>query len=194
MREGWYPIAACDDLPAAHIYQTQLCDEPLAVWRAADGHVNVWQDRCPHRGVRFSIGTVHANELRCRYHAWRFGSGSGACTFVPAHPDRKPADAIRATAYPSVERAGLVWTRLAGDQAAPPVLLPSTVPMRAMPVNRAEDAVVAAISAAEMPGVHLFVQPVSAGRTVIRGLAEDAALLGEHDDALERLRRTLESA
>lgn len=194
VREGWHPIAASSDLPAGHVYRSQLCDEPLAVWRAPDGLVNVWEDRCPHRGVRLSIGSVHGDELRCQYHAWRFRSGSGACTAIPAHPTRKPASAIKVKRYPAVERDGLVWTKVAGDQQEPPILLHAAAVLRAIPVNCADEAVLAAIEAAPLPGVRLFVQPVSAQRAVIRGTADDAGLLLEHDIALERLRRTLERA
>lgn len=194
VREGWYPIGASSDLPVGHVYRGQLCDVPLAVWRAPNGAVNVWEDRCPHRGVRFSIGSVHGDELRCQYHAWRFRSGSGACTAIPAHPTRKPAPAIRATLYPGIERDGLVWSKLAGDQTEPPTLPQAAVVLRAIPVNCPEATILAAIERLPMPGVRLLVQPVSAARAVIRGVAEDADQLAECDAALERLRRALEKA
>ncbi|WP_156840285.1 Rieske (2Fe-2S) protein [Novosphingobium aquimarinum] len=194
VREGWHPIAASDDLPAGHIYAAQLCDVPLAVWRGQDGTVNVWEDRCPHRGVRFTIGSIHGDELRCQYHAWRFRSGSGACSAIPAHPTRKPSSAIRATLFPGVERDGLVWTKLAGDQDAPPQLDYAGAVLRAIAVNCTAQAIEIAIARAPLPGVRLFVQPVSFARAVIRGLAEDVSRLAEHDAALERLRRGLERA
>ncbi len=192
---GWHPIAASDDVPPGHVYQTRLDDLPLAVWRAGDGRVNVWEDRCPHRGVRFSIGTALGDELRCQYHAWRFASGSGACTFIPAHPERRPAAAIRATAFPAAERDGLIWTRSGGDGEGEPPAADSAGPvLRAMPVNRPAAAVAAAIAAAPPAGARLFVQPVAAGRSVIRGVADDGRPLALHDAALERLRRALEAA
>lgn len=190
---GWHPIAASDDVPPGHVYQTRLRDLPLAVWRAGDGRVNVWEDRCPHRGVRFSIGTALGHELRCQYHAWRFASGSGACTFIPAHPDRKPAAAIRATTLPAAERAGLIWTWSGGGKSEPPAVDAAGPVVRALPVNRPAAMVEAAIAAAPPPGVRLFVQPVAAGRAVIRGVADDGRPLVEHDAALERLRRMLEA-
>ena len=59
----WYPIASSDDLPFRHVYQGQLLGRELAVWRADDGNVNVWENRCLHRGVRLSIG-IHVSAPR----------------------------------------------------------------------------------------------------------------------------------
>ncbi len=230
----WYPVAASDDLPPRHVYQTMLGGHPLAIWRASDGLVNIWEDRCPHRGVRFSIGIVQDDELRCQYHAWRFASGTGACTHIPAQPDKKPAAAIRATPWPMAERDGLVWSGVAPD-GEPPVIGGGAV-LRAMPVNRDAGTVERALvqhpplqgegnrpkgggggarlgnTLAAAPLHHaahgppprygeefrvaaprLSVQPVDAGRCIIRGVG-DREMLHQIDAALESLRRTLEAA
>ena len=133
------------------------------------------------------------DELRCQYHAWRFASGSGACTHIPAHPDLTPPDTIRATVFPTVEHAGLVWTRLDDTEGQPPAVSAGVV-LRAMPVNRPAAVVEAALAAVEMAGVSLFVQPVAPDRSVIRGVARDPGSLAGHDAALERLQRALEAA
>ncbi|MBB5685718.1 Rieske (2Fe-2S) protein [Sphingobium boeckii] len=191
---GWHPVAASSDLPTGHVYQTQLEGQALAVWRSAEGEVNVWEDRCPHRGVRFSIGVAVGNELQCQYHAWRFASGSGACTHIPAHPTQKPAAVIRATIFPVIERGGLVWTRVAEDHSEGTVpLVRDGVVMRALPVNRPAATVEAALLAAELTGATFFVQPLAEGQSVIRGIARDEASLRTLDSALERLRRQLEA-
>lgn len=183
----WYPVAASDDLPYGHVYQTMLGGQGLAIWRASAGQVNIWEDRCPHRGVRFSIGSVRDDELRCQYHAWRFASGSGACTFIPARPDARPAAAIRARAWPAAERGGLVWTGLA-PEGVPPAPAEGAV-LRAVPVNRDAAAVAEALSG--LTGGDSYVQPVTARRSVIRGIAPPE-MLRTLDAALERLRRELE--
>ena len=185
----WYPVAASDDLPCGHVYQTMLGGHPLAIWRASNGTVNIWEDRCPHRGVRFSIGIVQDDELRCQYHAWRFASGSGACTFIPAQPKARPASAIRAKVWPAAETGGLVWTGLVPEGAPP--LPDAGDALRAIAVNRNATAVEAALASIE--AVHLIVQPVASNRCVIRGVVP-AGDLSAVDAALERLRRALEAA
>jgi phenylpropionate dioxygenase-like ring-hydroxylating dioxygenase large terminal subunit len=185
----WYPVAGSEDLPPGHVYQTRLGGHPLAIWRAASGTVNIWEDRCPHRGVRFSIGYAAGEELRCQYHAWRFASGSGACTFIPAQPEAKPAAAIRARTWPVMEHGGLVWTGLSpeGEPATPG----DGAVLRAIPVNR--DAAEVEPALETIGGATFFIHPIDAKRCVIRGLATPDRL-GAIDAALERLRLTLESA
>lgn len=95
-----------------HVAQTQLLGQEIALWRSDAGAVNAWENRCPHRGVRLSIGFNTGGELRCQYHGWRFASGSGQCTFIPAHPTQKPASGMRAGVYAAVERCHLVWVSL----------------------------------------------------------------------------------
>jgi phenylpropionate dioxygenase-like ring-hydroxylating dioxygenase large terminal subunit len=185
----WYPVAASHDLPYGHVYQTMLDGSPLAIWRASDGTVNIWEDRCPHRGVRFSIGIVRDDVLHCQYHAWRFASGSGACTFIPAQPRAKPPAAIHARVWPVAEGDGLVWTGVAPD-GAPPALGTGEI-LRAIPVDRAAADMVEAVAA--FPDARFVVQPVAADRCVVRGIA-DTNMMHVIDAALERLRFECESA
>ena len=98
-----------------HVVHTALLGQELAVWRADDGTVNAWENRCPHRGVRLSIGTNLGHALKCRYHGWTYESGSARCIAIPCHPRLTPAAAIRVRAYPCAERQGLVWVRLEGE-------------------------------------------------------------------------------
>ena len=98
-----------------HIVHTALLGQELAVWRADDGTVNAWENRCPHRGVRLSVGTNLGHALKCRYHGWTYESGSARCIAIPCHPRLTPAAAIRVRAYPRMERRGHVWVRLAEE-------------------------------------------------------------------------------
>ena len=105
----WYPIASSSDLPKRHVYHAQLLGREFAVWRADDGNVNVWENRCLHRGVRLSIGVNEGGELKCQYHGWRYANRTAGCTYIPAHPADAPARTIRNNSYPSVEKYGLIW-------------------------------------------------------------------------------------
>jgi len=106
----WHPIASSDDVQYRHVFQGQLLGREFAVWRADDDFVNVWENRCLHRGVRLSIGQNEGLELRCRYHGWRYASRSAGCTYIPAHPADAPARTICNRTFPSVERYGLIWS------------------------------------------------------------------------------------
>ncbi len=106
----WHPIAAGSDLPSRHVFHGQLEGRELAVWRADDGYVNVWENRCLHRGVRLSIGINDGRELKCQYHGWRYSNRTAGCTYIPAHPADAPARTITNRTFPAAERYGLVWS------------------------------------------------------------------------------------
>ena len=111
----WFPVCRGEEAAPRHIVHTALLGQELAVWRADDGTVNAWENRCPHRGVRLSVGTNLGDRLKCRYHGWTYASGSGQCVERPAHPGEKPPSLVRARRFPCVEVDGYVWVRLAGE-------------------------------------------------------------------------------
>ena len=117
----WFPIARVEEVVARHVFQAQLLGQELAIWRDDAGAVNAWENRCPHRGVRLSIGMNTGTELRCQYHGWRYSTNTGQCVFIPAHPDRKPASVIRAKAHGCCERYGFVWVNLCEEPARLPM-------------------------------------------------------------------------
>ncbi|WP_454740094.1 Rieske 2Fe-2S domain-containing protein [Cupriavidus necator] len=118
----WYPIASASDLPSRHVYQTSLAGQELAVWRDDNGLVNAWENRCPHRGLRLTLGVNLGHELRCQYHGWTYETGSGGCTFVPAHREAiEPSSACVAT-FAVREKDGLVWASLGTPVVEPEAL------------------------------------------------------------------------
>jgi nitrite reductase/ring-hydroxylating ferredoxin subunit len=117
----WFPIVRTEEVVPRHVLQAQLLGQELAIWRDDAGIINAWANRCPHRGVRLSIGVNTGTELRCQYHGWRYSSNTGQCTFIPAHPDGKPASVIRATAYGCTEQYGFVWVNLSEERARLPL-------------------------------------------------------------------------
>ena len=102
----WFPVCRGEEAAPRHIVHTALLGQELAVWRADDGTVNAWENRCPHRGVRLSVGTNLGDRLKCRYHGWTYASGSGQCVERPAHPGEKPPSLVRACRFPCAEVDG----------------------------------------------------------------------------------------
>ncbi len=193
----WYPIAASHDLPYRHVFHGQLLGREFAVWRADDDNINIWENRCLHRGVRLSIGINDGRELKCQYHGWRYANRTAGCTYIPAHPADAPARTITNRTYPVLERHGLVWTTLEAQTRPPEGLLREDRPLlalRGMPVNapaarvvphlwtyRLQAGDVVDVEAADEAWVVLkaaagrmafFVQPVDSNRCVIRGVLE----------------------
>ena len=189
-----------------HVAQTQLLGQEIALWRSDAGAVNAWENRCPHRGVRLSIGFNTGGELRCQYHGWRFATGSGQCTFIPAHPTQKPASGVRAGVYAAVERCHLVWVSLdpLADASGPSMAESAQdTTLRSMFVNAPADTVGGALlqgyrvdaattasviatdaftfsagthATAGISAVTFLLQPVTPTQTIIHGLLQPDAL------------------
>lgn len=234
-KTNWHPIAASDDLPFRHVFHAQLLGRELAVWRADDDHVNVWENRCLHRGVRLSIGINDGRELKCQYHGWRYQNRTAGCTYIPAHPADAPARTIANRTFKAVERYGLVWSAEEPLGETPDLVEfegRQNFALRAIPVNAPAALVLEALShyhcqptnalggtdavcSADRVGefsitvrathgvsqtvVAFFVQPVDSGRSVIRGVLDNApaqdhqiAVLRHHNERLSKLRDLVE--
>ena len=133
-----HPVASLADLAPRHVFKARLLGQELAVWRADDGYINVWADRCMHRGVRLSVGINDGAELACQYHGWRYSNRTGNCAYIPAHPADAPARTLCLPVFRSEERYGLVWSGGSAD-AEPPAIAPlldcEPFVLRALPVN-----------------------------------------------------------
>ena len=139
-----HPVAAGADLVPRHVVRSRLFGSELAIWRADDGFINVWEDRCIHRGMRLSAGVNDGAELVCQYHGWRYSNRSGNCTYIPAHPGEAPAGALQVPTFACAERYGLVWSGSSPDFEPPtvPALEGSEVlVLRSLPVNAPADLV-----------------------------------------------------
>ncbi|HEY0341451.1 MAG TPA: Rieske (2Fe-2S) protein [Steroidobacteraceae bacterium] len=210
----WFPVARGAELEPRHIAQAQLLGREIALWRSDAGAVNAWENRCPHRGVRLSIGYNTGSEVRCQYHGWRFAAGSGQCTLIPAHPTQKPASSIRVGVYAAVERYHLVWVSLdaqagVADEPTASELGLNGVPegredmtLRGVFVNASAEVVSGALLKRYRADEATFVlQPVSDGQTVIHGLlppdafaADRLSVLRHHNTRLSQIRDELEAA
>ena len=83
----WYAIFSAHELRPGRTLAGKRLGLDLVAWRDAEGALRLAVDRCPHRQVQLSPGRVVDGCLECPFHGFRF-NGAGACTSVPAHPDR----------------------------------------------------------------------------------------------------------
>ena len=200
-RRRFQPIASSTDLVPRHVFFGRIWGQELACWRADDGHVNVWENRCLHRGVRLTLGVNLGTELMCQYHGWRYANRTAGCTYIPAHPADAPARTICNRTHPVVEQGGLVWAALASDAdpATIPALPEDALVLRPLPLDvPPADVEAALVEAFAGEDIHFLVQPVDAGRAVIRGLvaprpADAMTALRQWNNRLSRLRDRLEA-
>lgn len=116
----WHPVALASDVAAIPV-AVHLLNVDVVLWRDASGVVHAWQDRCPHRGAKLSLGRVQGNTLECAYHGWIFDA-SAHCTRVPALPSFMPPASHCATQYLASEQHGMVWVSFAEPLQAVPSL------------------------------------------------------------------------
>lgn len=124
IRNTWYIAAEPAEMDAGPIARTIL-DTPVAIARTTSGHAFALEDRCPHRFVPLSLGSICGERLRCAYHGAEFDV-SGACVHVPGQ-DMPPARAA-VRSFPVIEKHGFVWIwmgdpALAGDETTVPDFL-----------------------------------------------------------------------
>jgi phenylpropionate dioxygenase-like ring-hydroxylating dioxygenase large terminal subunit len=141
----WIPIALGRDVPMGVTRAVIVDGREVVIWRGDDGVAHVWEDRCPHRGMRLSLGFVRGNALNCLYHGWQYGAGAN-CLRIPAHPDLTVPPTIRANAYASAEAGGMVWM---GGEAGDPLALPELTPVISLAVEADAPTVLAALGGAE---------------------------------------------
>src|SRR5438094_817282 len=124
MREYWIPALPSSEFPSPDSApkRMRLLGENLVMFRDTKGDVGCFAQACPHRGASLFFGRNEEAGLRCVYHGWKFDV-TGQCVDMPSEPPESNFKAkIRATAYPSVERGGIVWIYMGPPekQPAPP--------------------------------------------------------------------------
>lgn len=178
--DKWVAIGLDNQVQAGSSNPVIVGGYALAMWRAEDsrpesGPINVWEDRCVHRGMRLSHGFVRGGMLRCIYHGWGY-EADGRCTSIPAHPELTPPKTFCANVYSSETRYGIVWTNLAEEPSAP---LPDVAdkngwtPIRSIYVKRPIETVEDGIKAFDHGDCKVI--DTGSGITVIR--FEDASLM-----------------
>jgi nitrite reductase/ring-hydroxylating ferredoxin subunit len=154
METGWYPVALAEGLERGTSTGTRLFGSELVVWRDSADTSHVWEDRCPHRGMRLSFGFVRDNHIACLYHGWQYDT-SAQCRYIPAHPDLAVPGTIRVATYASVEWLGIVWAYNALDSNTPPDITfagrPPVTPVRSLHVDASAAKVFDALVLAECP-------------------------------------------
>jgi vanillate O-demethylase monooxygenase subunit len=101
----WYVAAFGDEVKDQLLART-LLGRRLVFYRASDGRVVALEDRCPHRSMPLSAGTLEQDTIVCAYHGLRFNT-EGDCIEVPSQQTCPKNVGIRV--YRSLERGAVVW-------------------------------------------------------------------------------------
>ena len=142
----WHPLSLSHSIEAGSSAGTRLMDRELVVWRDNSAVAHVWEDRCPHRGMKLSFGFVRGDHIACLYHGWQYDSG-GHCRYIPAHPALDVPKTIKVPVYPVHERNGMVWTTLSENPLSLPEDDGAVVPLRSLYLGCGVETAVAALAA-----------------------------------------------
>jgi vanillate O-demethylase monooxygenase subunit len=112
LKNCWY-VAAWDREVGETPMARTLCGVPVVLYRGASGAVAALEDRCCHRNLPLSMGTIEGEDLRCGYHGLRYDA-SGTCVEVPGQRQIPPGARVRS--FPLVSRWKMLWIWM-GDPA-----------------------------------------------------------------------------
>ena len=114
-----------------------MLGEQLIAFRNTNGEIGLLANNCPHRGASLFFGRNEEAGLRCFYHGWKFDV-DGTCLDMP-NPRydmdmpikgnrgvNEPGESdfrtrVKAIAYPTQERGGIVWAYLGPRREPPPL-------------------------------------------------------------------------
>ncbi|KAF5726287.1 protein TIC 55 chloroplastic [Tripterygium wilfordii] len=107
--EEWYPLYLTKDVPDDAPLGLTVFDKQIVLYKDANGELQCFQDRCPHRLAKLSEGQLINGRLECLYHGWQFES-SGMCVKIPQLPSNAkiPRSACAKT-YEVRDSQGVVW-------------------------------------------------------------------------------------
>lgn len=124
LMNAWYVAAWDEEVGPGALLARTLLDQPVVLFRDAQGQAHALADRCPHRFVPLSKGRLCADgqAIECAYHGLRF-AGSGQCVHNP-HGDGKIPAAAQVRRYPLVERHSCLWIWMGPAELADPAAIP----------------------------------------------------------------------
>lgn len=121
-RNHWYPTEASRNIPEGKHKAIKLLGEDILYLRRG-GKLYAIEDRCSHRGTRFSMRPItYTNDtITCWHHAFTFNLDDGRIRCILNDPDSKLVGHIGIKSYPVREVKGVVFT-FVGDMNPPPPL------------------------------------------------------------------------
>ena len=120
VHNSWYVAATSEELGRNLLPRTFL-NQPVVLFRDANGSPAALEDRCCHRNAPLSIGTLRDGCVECGYHGLLFDR-SGQCIEIPSQDHIPVGASVRS--YPTVERHRWIWIWMGDPTLADPHLIP----------------------------------------------------------------------
>jgi carbazole 1,9a-dioxygenase terminal dioxygenase component len=119
-RNHWYAARFGDDVGEGDLVPVTLLGEAVLLTRV-DGVVRAIQDRCAHRGVRFSAQPLcfQKGTVSCWYHGWTYDVTDGRLCDVLTSPQSPVIGRVSIPTYPIQEAQGLIFVYVGDGEPHP---------------------------------------------------------------------------
>ena len=124
IRNAWYVAAWTHEIEPGRIHARTIIDQPLVIYRTADGGIVALEDRCPHRFAPLSLGRLEGDALRCMYHGLKFAP-DGTCIEIPGQKLIPQSACVRR--FPLQVVGSWVWVWLGDAAQADAAKIPPTL-------------------------------------------------------------------
>lgn len=122
IKNQWYVVLRSGELKSGRLVGATRMGEKMVFWRDQAGNPVCMADRCPHRGVALSLGTLKGDTIQCPFHGFEYDS-SGQCTLVPANGRAAIVPkALKTISYPAREAHGYIYIWWGDEQQEYPEL------------------------------------------------------------------------
>ena len=121
IRNAWYVAAWTHEIEPGRIHARTIIDQPLVLYRTADGAIVALEDRCPHRFAPLSMGRLEGDALRCMYHGLKFAP-DGRCIEIPGQKLIPQSACVRR--YPLQVVGSWVWVWMGEADKADAAAIP----------------------------------------------------------------------
>jgi vanillate O-demethylase monooxygenase subunit len=109
VQNAWYVAGMSGEFERNKLHGMVIAKKPVVIWRALDGKVVAFDDRCVHKRMPMSCGKLLENgTLECSYHGFTYDS-SGKCVVIPSQTDLPIPTRAKLKPFPVVEQDGVVW-------------------------------------------------------------------------------------
>ena len=122
--DRWYVAGFSSEIQDQPIGRTFL-NQKVVLFRTGGGEIAALEDRCCHRSLPLSCGTVEAHGVRCGYHGLLYAP-SGQCLEIPGQERIPPKARVRS--YQVVEKDRIVWIWMSRDDGSVPAVEPPDYP------------------------------------------------------------------
>ncbi|MBX7101242.1 MAG: aromatic ring-hydroxylating dioxygenase subunit alpha [Myxococcaceae bacterium] len=104
----WYAVEWDHALRIGEVKEFTFWKHSVAIYRGSDGVVRAMENRCAHRSLKLSLGSVDGCQLTCAYHGWRYDE-TGRCVSMEHSLFGKKMPHVELETYPVQVRYGLIF-------------------------------------------------------------------------------------